>query len=313
MKNVFRVLGIIALVALIGLSFAGCDTGGDSPAPAPGPAGPPPSQKTVYTWDDADSNSYRLEITEASNSRAAYTPKSGDTYVLTITLREGGGTKKSSGAVAVSGNTFTLTPTGASVTFTVTVTKTNDTTVLVIGMTDTITFEDGTKLENLSDKQVIPVKVFETYDLKAIYYGSEEEVEQGKGQSWRTGYPLSDFTDHTPKKGDKFTFKLSGTTTKDMEEFRIVIYQDTSGLGIQPYTFNTIGVTEYWKTVKLPRTFDNLKIVVFINEDPNPDRSQRNPPWIYFENETTIPGSIPGGAVVASIRNFKVRIEITED
>jgi len=309
MKNTIKLLGIIALVALIGFSFAGCDTGGDSPAPAPGPSGPPPSQKTVYTWVAGD-DSYRLEVTEASNSRAAYNPKSGDTYVLTITLKAGG-TKTSSGAVAVSGNTFTLKPTGTETTFTITVTATA-TTVIVTGMEGTITFEGGTDTLFVTDKPVTPVKVYETYDLKAVYYGSEDLVAQGKGQSWRTGYPLSDFTDHTPKKGDIFTFKLSGTTTKDMEEFRIVIYQDTSGLGIK-YDFDFIGVPKDWATVKLPTTFVDQKIVVFINDDPNPDRSQRNPPWIYFENETTIPGSIPKGETVASIRNFRVSIEITEE
>jgi len=308
MKNTIKLLGIIAIIALIGLSFIGCDTGGDSPAPAPGPSGSPPSQKTVYTWDDADSNSYKLEITEASNSRAAYTPKSGDTYVLTITLKAGG-TKISIGAVTVSNSTsITLTSAGASEPFTITVTAT----ALVIGMGGTITFTDNST-KTVEQTSVTPVKVFDTFDLKAVYYGTEEEVAQGKGQSWRTVYPLSDFTDHTPKKGDKFTFKLSGTTTKDMEEFRITIYQDTGGLGIQPYAYKAIGVPKDWATVKLPRTFDNQEIVVFINEDTNPDRSQRNPPFINIENETTIPGSIPKGETVASIRNFRVSIEITEE
>jgi hypothetical protein len=201
MKNVFKVLGIIALAAAIGLSFAGCDTGGGGTTPAPGTGGTGGTaapQKTVYTWVAGD-DSYRLEITEASNSRAAYTPKSGDTYVLTITTTNTITIKieikKSSGTVIVSSSsgkesTFELTPTtptGAGTPFTVTVEETA-TNGLITGIVGDITLEDGTteeaaevlffaydgrgnnKTPNLDDDgKLIVIKGQELFNLLAEY------------------------------------------------------------------------------------------------------------------------------------------------
>jgi len=169
MKSTIKLLGIIAIIALIGLSFAGCDTGGGStPAPAAG-TGEPPAPKTVYTWD-AGEDSYELVVTEASNSRAAYTPKSGDTYVLTITTTNTitfkFEIKKSSGTVTVSSSsgkesTFELTPTtptGAGTTFIVTVEETA-TNGLITGIVGSITLKDG-------DTKEAPEALYFAYDAR---------------------------------------------------------------------------------------------------------------------------------------------------
>ena len=72
MKNIVKLFGVTALVAVIGLSFAGCDTGGGGgTSHTPAPSGPAAPKKTVYTWDAGD-DSYKLEITEASESRAVF-------------------------------------------------------------------------------------------------------------------------------------------------------------------------------------------------------------------------------------------------
>jgi predicted RNA-binding protein with TRAM domain len=309
MKNVFKVLGIIALVTVIGLSFAGCDTGGGAtPAPAGGPGGQAAPQKTVYTWVAGD-DSYSLEIKEASNSRAAYTPKSGDTYVLTINP----GNKKSSGTVAVSGYTFTLTPTGASTTFTITVTKTNDTTLLVTGMTGTITLEGGTETVNVSDKQVTPVKVFETFSLKAEKWDNI--------QAWyNDDISLSDLTPVEPKKGDKLKFKISGKMDKPLEWFSVGL-SSRIDLASEPwFEYRFLGAKENY-IEKLDANFTNYTFVIEILDDPIAPNTVKfgirnilwqkgdgdNSDWVHDSGLTVKDSDV--GKVMCTIKNFEIRLE----
>jgi len=129
MKNTMRCLeamrsiAIIALVAVIGFSFAACDNGTTSGDP----------DSTTYTSYDGDGNSYQLVITKSGSrsagavsfskvavvslsravgSRAAYSPKSGDSYELTIKSASGTTIGKSTGYVAtvtVNGAVYTIT------------------------------------------------------------------------------------------------------------------------------------------------------------------------------------------------------------
>jgi len=111
MKNLTKLFGTqsrmfcaIALVAVIGLSMAGCKQ--DVTAPILG---------TVTYRGIVDGSDIKLVITEG----ARYAAKNGDSYVLTVT--KDGITKTSSGTVNVSGTTLTLTPTGTTTTFTITI------------------------------------------------------------------------------------------------------------------------------------------------------------------------------------------------
>jgi hypothetical protein len=302
MKNVFRVFGIVALAAVIGLSFAGCDTGGGTtPAPAPGPAGPAAPQKTVYTWVAGD-DSYSLEITEASNSRAVYTPKSGDTYVLTITLKAGG-TQKSSGAVAVSNNsgtdsTLTLTPAGASEPFTVTVEKTA-TNALVTGMAGTITLEGGTETINASEKKVTPVKEYQKLELKANRWTNDDGTD---GESWEAIIDLSDFTAKKPENGDKFTFRLSGTKDKPFKMFNLHLCSNSAD------DFQFFGWAS-GKGIPLSGTFNETYTVTI----DNPKTPNYNRFMVHMENFESIPANIKDGDVVTTIRNFRISLVPNED
>jgi len=119
MKNLFKLFGIIALVAVIGFSMSGCEE--TETAPTPG---------TVTYTGTADGVTYTLKITE---NIARYTAQIGDTYELTV------GTKKSTGTVeGVTGGTLTLKPSNGAA-FTATVNSSG-----ITGMTGTITFDDGT-------------------------------------------------------------------------------------------------------------------------------------------------------------------------
>jgi len=302
MNKLFKLFGIVALAAAIGLSFAGCDTGGDSPAPAPagGTGGSAGSQRSVYTWNDAESNSYRLEITEAPNSRAVYTPKQGDTYVLTITPKVGK-PQKSNGTVTLSNSTtIILKPDNSPTTFTITVTPT-DTTVIVTGMGGTITFEDG------KTKEVIPI--FDTFDFKAEmwYYDEAGDI----GETWQNTLPLSYFTSVTPKKGDKFTFEISGTINNTMEWFNLEIYYLPS--------WTTIGVSD---KQEISGPFKK-EFVINIHEDPKPTATEFRISMInhlyhmYSHNVTANNARLPEGTqrgdVMATVSNFEIRLLPNKD
>jgi len=118
MKNFLKVLGVIALFAVIGFTMTACDNGTDTTA------GP---QTVTYRGTDDDGSEYTLEITEGS-------------YKLTVTPTSGQ-PKISSGTVTKSGDEFTLTPSGADPedAFTVEINASGG----IESMSGTITFTDG--------------------------------------------------------------------------------------------------------------------------------------------------------------------------
>jgi hypothetical protein len=292
MKNVIKVLGIIALAAVIGLSFTGCDTGeGEVP---PEPAGP---QKMVYTWKSGN-DSYKLEITEDANSRAVYTPKSGDTYVLTINP----GNKKSSGTVTISANTFTLKPSNSTTIFTITVTPTA-TNVLVTGMGGTITLEDGTTKP--APATSTPTKEFATFELKAEKFPNIE--------IWTNGFILTDLTDQKPKKGDKLKFEIRGEMKEPLKWFSAGIYSDGTWLGGSgdPYireiaaTFNTSFTIEVENAPSV-----NGSVNVFINNILWQIGDGDNSDWKHESGFRVQDSDV--GKVKATISNFRIcLVEIT--
>jgi len=98
MKNTIKILGVIALVAGIGFSFAACDEGGGGDG-----------QSATYTGT-AGGETYKLKITKG---KERYTAKSGDAYELTA------GKKKSKGSVkSVESDLLYLLPDNAETPFT---------------------------------------------------------------------------------------------------------------------------------------------------------------------------------------------------
>jgi uncharacterized lipoprotein YehR (DUF1307 family) len=94
MKNIFKLIGIIAIAAVIGFSMTAC--GGDDGDDL---------QTATYTGT-ADGQTYTLKITE--NPSARYVVQIGDNYILFS------GSQKSIGTViSVSGDTLTLKPSRA--------------------------------------------------------------------------------------------------------------------------------------------------------------------------------------------------------
>jgi len=292
MKNLLKAFGVIALAAIIGFSFAACggDDGGNGVAT-------PPTPSMVYESKDSDGNVYKLEIKDASASRAAYTPQPGDTYVLTITFTAGG-TKKSSGTVGISGNTLTLKPSinpEATITITVTETATN---VLITKIEGTITFEDGTEQE--APATVIPVKTYELFNLYA---------NRGGFDHWVDVLRLADFTSVIPEKGKKYTFTVSGTPNKDLNDFRLAIT-------CQPEDWSEYTTLGDWEEEDGVHHFDKLARGVTFNDtftlkiynDPTPGWFI----WLEIMNTAEIPASTPEYATMATIRNFRISLDKVE-
>jgi len=119
MKNMVKLFGAIALVAVIGFSMAACSDGGGASGPSPSPgSGSPSAQKVTYSGVTNDGKAYTLKITEKV-SRAAYSAKAGDAFVLNE--YSSSGNKKTSGTVKnVESGQITLND-KASVTITVTI------------------------------------------------------------------------------------------------------------------------------------------------------------------------------------------------
>jgi len=127
MKKTVKLFGnllVIAFAAVMIFAITSCGDGGDTPASA------------IYTGIDDSGAEYKLEINAAG--RAAYSPKVGDSYTLTVTPA-GGTAKKSTGTVS-GVNPLKLKPSNSSVTFTITVNASGG----ITAMSGTITYADGT-------------------------------------------------------------------------------------------------------------------------------------------------------------------------
>jgi len=167
MKNTSKVFGALCAVILAACFITGCpDPTADPDNPQVEPVQPPRSVRYIST--DSDNNRYTLVITESKsrNIRAVYTPKSGDTFVLTVemynngnytvSITSSGNVRNSSGAkidLQLSANDSSLT---------LTVTIGNDE---MTGINGTIVSDDG-KTEMQIEEPVLRPAIVKT-NLKA--------------------------------------------------------------------------------------------------------------------------------------------------
>jgi len=218
MKKIFKVLAIIALVAVIGFSMA-CGGGtGDSLAV--------PQEPTLatYTSTDAEGNTYVLTISKGSG-RAAYNPQKGDNYEFKAKGKTSKGT-----VTTVSGGEFKLTPTGSTEPFTVTITGGNMTAI-----EGTITFTDGTS-EKIDVKDLTPgtSSVSDTFSITASveYDSGITNLAEAKAQTnfiyWYDG-KLSDFINEPASvtvNNSKLTIKLGVPKTEFLEDSEDLYFWD---------------------------------------------------------------------------------------
>ena len=110
---------VCGLMAVISLAFVACGGSG--------------AETSITYTGSKDGETYSLEITKNTN-RAAYTPVTGDNYILTL------GGKISTGTVSgVNGNVLTLKPSNSETPFTATISGNT-----LVSLTGTITYTDNT-------------------------------------------------------------------------------------------------------------------------------------------------------------------------
>ena len=143
MKNIIKLIGIIALAAVIGFTFAACgddDNGGGGP------------QKATYVSTDNNGNKYTLEIDESGARSARSAAQAGDTFKLTVEYNAafGGGSIKMTfeysgtvGAAQTSGARVSLTLNINGETITITIVGTQMTVI-----TGRIVDDDGEEIVN---------------------------------------------------------------------------------------------------------------------------------------------------------------------
>jgi uncharacterized protein YjdB len=140
MRNTFKALGIIAFVTIIGSAFTSCGDAGDGG----NSGGNVTNEKAVYTSVDDQGNKYELTITPQSD-KAAYEPKTGDTYTLTIFYKDGT-TKTSVGTVThevKNGSSVTATLSVSDISYTVTLITVTDDVRVFTEIKGTIPITDG--------------------------------------------------------------------------------------------------------------------------------------------------------------------------
>jgi hypothetical protein len=298
MKNLVKLFGIIALVAVIGLSFVACgddDGGGGGNEPT----------STVYESTDGE-NDYKLEIKKAGD-KAAYAPQPGDSYILTITNITYKTTQTSEGKVTGVSGGFTLKPANSEVTFAIKIEGD-----LMNGITGTITLTNGETKE--PPESFSPVKNYNELILMANMWDNEGA---DSGESMFNLIELSDFTTRKPKSGDVLKFRISGTivnTIIPLKWFRLEIHNYKGELFDNWSEYQWIGISEI---VELSETFQHT-FEINVYNDTNPDKIIslslsnslwfKNPDGIYLENNDKLPAGIQRFSTVAIFSNFRIAL-----
>jgi len=319
MKNIGKLL-VIFLAITLTFSMTACGGngagggGGSSSGTVVNPPAAPSPTSTSFESTDADGNIYMLEITKASVSKAVYSPKNGDTYILTI-VTSAGEIKISRGTVTVNGSDFTLTPTGSTEAEAFTVTTSGENMTAIIG---TIKTEDNSTVEAPAKLTAVPVKTFSTYELRANRWGGPGE---GTGEGWGgDDLKLSDFTSVKPEKGYVLKFIISGTTDKTTGKYlSMQVWSRASD-----WSFAKVLGTGAIEAVS-GTFYERLEIRV--DDDPYTDPNADSylgigvPLWgkdadgnYQYDVDDSLPANIATGTVMATIRDFKIRlvgIEIT--
>jgi hypothetical protein len=281
MKNVFKVLWIIALVAIIGFSFASCGGGGGG---GPAPATPANPTSAVFESKDSAGNIFILEVSSASASRAAYTPKNGDSFTLTI-ITSAGETWTDSGSVSTSGTTLTLSGTKASA-LSITVSGNNMTKIEVpSGTTITIEGTNITTVTLTAIQQAIPT----VFTLNADKWSDDES-------DWNRRMDLSEITSVKPKKDNRIRFRIRGTTDKALENLALQL--DSYPSDWSDYQF--LGCSE---SIKIPAGDFNKTFEFQILDNPKTGYTVA----IGLYNFIAVPASVKHGAVMATISNFEIK------
>jgi len=151
-----------------------------------------------------------------------------------------------------------------------------------------------------------PVKEFKIFELKAEKYDNIE--------MWTNSLSLSEFTDYTPKKGDKLKFMISGEMDESLKWFSVGL---SSQINEAPW-YRFLGAKENY-IEELPATFLHT-FEIETGDDPFAPNSVKigfsNILWQIGDGDNSDWSHVTGlrvndadvGKVMATIRNFKVSL-----
>jgi len=287
-------LGILVIVLVFGMAVIGC-SGDDNSTKGSEP------QTVNYEGADLAGNTYFLTVTEKAD-RAAYTPVSGDNYVLKI-KKTGQSDKISRGTVkqASADGTFMLQPSvEGSATFSIVISNGE-----ISSVEGNIAVDGGT----------FTPRSFNTIYLRANRYTNNGQT----GEQWATSpILLSDFFTGTLKAGNKI--RISGSVDKKLEHSKIDVMRIPSNgewewIGCAP------GSTAS-QLVEISGSFDNSyalridsydvlnkndgEIIVMLSNCLWQESKTANFPDVY--HFSTLPDDIPNGTIMATIHNFSISL-----
>jgi len=245
MKNSAKLFGFIALAVVIGFSMAACGDGGS--------LGGGEGLATYLSYDE-DGNEYKLEIKEYE--RAAYSPKGGDNYVLTITAPDGRVLAKSTGTVtSINESNIELKhSSGATITITVTVSSDGDNAIAEIKTGNGNIPSDSGFAETVSAPELIRPNKFEIDPVTGLLF---EFINNGRAYSVRKGKVAPTGTLNIPAsyknlpvteigQGAFFSFGTTSSLTS------VILPQGLTSIGVGAFGFTSLS------TITIPSSVTSI-------------------------------------------------------
>jgi len=305
MKNLLKLFGVVALVAIIGFSMAACGEDDDDPPAGGNPPGEDPST-VVYTGEDIAGNTYTLTITRNANRAVRYAGAEGDSYELVIYMKDGTVNVSRGTIENVSADgTFTLQPSYEEAdTFSIVISEEK-----ISSVTGAVTIED-------EDGEVtsMSVSTFDTIYLRAGRWVNNYTGDYG--EQWHTGHcvKISDFIDEDII-GKTYKVTISGTVDKDLKHPGLAFVFMKDGywhghLGTGDLTAIDAGDFKRTATINVAYPTDVDPDTLDGTEEPFAGLGEvinAHADWGY--DYGTIPEDIPEGYIMATISNFFINIE----
>jgi len=321
LKRKVSFLAVIALAALIGFSFAACDTGGGNENGG-GDGDGAVTGSGQYNGKDVLGNTYSLSV-GSDSSRAAV---KGDRFKMNVKTRDGKNRSVSGVVTNVSADgTITLKQDGSADEFTATVGGNNLNSVASEGDVPTqITLDDGTK--------IVP-RTFDKILLRATRWSvpNQNDPSTGPMRGEHYGSLLSVLVKDFPtnvsklqKDDNRYTITISGTSDKDLDHVKIEIQGLTEddewvylgGYGWDNEHLEIKANQPFNRTVNVHVTgtsvshdlMDYKEIILQVTNVIN-EIFEDHPDWDANINNGSIPADIPNGQIMATISNFNISLK----
>ena len=286
-----QVIIAIAMITVIGFSFAACNNdvsgggGGGGPRDTRDPK--------EYTGTTLDGLKYTLKIEDGS-ARAVLTPRANDKYTLTA------GAKTSTGiVVSFINNVFILKP-SAGTTFTVVISESG-------GIIELKGTEEGTvitwtdKTATKAPGAVAPGDGSFKLNFRVVRF--ELDGNPAINSSTGVALRLKDYFGGTLKKGTYYTVKISGNLDKAIDLLTLMFYFNQDG----PWHDNDVGDWDSWDTItaQIPAGQFSRSFKILIRDDITIKKDWDIIVHLAYDGDF---GNLPDDTVTATISNFKMTI-----